>query len=109
MMRSFARVLALISCFLYGFGASAQTVPGGPEPLTVTGPFGTLSLRSLNGDDAISAPFRYELELDTAQSIAFDAILGQPLTVTLRGTGGVTRQFSGICSRISESFENGQP
>jgi|SRR5579872_1101162 len=72
--------------------------------ITASGAFGTLPVVAFDGTEAISSLFRYEVDVvtDAAHPIAFDAVLGSEVTVNVTD-GQTTRQFSGMCDRISES------
>ncbi len=74
--------------------------------LAVTTPLGTdvLLLQQFSGEEVISRLFRFELELlaESTATIAFDAILGQGVTVTLVMPDGTQRYFNGIVSRFSQ-------
>jgi type VI secretion system secreted protein VgrG len=72
------------------------------EPVaTLAGPgVGPIAIASLEGREAISSLFRFDVELAGAP-VGFDALLGKEVTVSLPLPGGGTRHFSGICSRIS--------
>ena len=74
--------------------------------LAVTTPLGTdvLLLQQFTGTEAISQLFRFELEVlaESTATIAFDAILGQSVTVSLMMPAGSTRYFNGIVSRFTQ-------
>jgi type VI secretion system secreted protein VgrG len=72
--------------------------------ITATGAFGTLPVVAFDGTEAMSSLFRYEVDVvtDAAHPIAFDAVLGSEVTVNVTH-GPTTRQFSGMCARISET------
>ena len=75
--------------------------------LSVTTPLGTdvLLLQRFSGEEAISKLFRFELELlaESTATVAFEAILGQGVTVTLvMPADGSKRYFNGIVSRFSQ-------
>jgi len=78
------------------------------RPLSVKTPLpdDDLLLIGFRGGDSLSQLFRYRLDLiaENDKNIAFDAILGQPSTVTLRWgpDNSKKRFFNGICSRISQ-------
>jgi type VI secretion system secreted protein VgrG len=76
------------------------------RPMTVKTPLGddVLLLMGLSGQEAISQLFGFQLELlaENKSDIAFDKLLGQPITVTMELPEDKKRYFSGICSRLSE-------
>jgi uncharacterized protein involved in type VI secretion and phage assembly len=76
------------------------------RPMAVTTPLGAdvLLLPGFAGREAISQPFTFQLEMlaENDQEVAFDRLLGQPVTVRLRLPGDAQRYFHGICSRVSE-------
>jgi type VI secretion system secreted protein VgrG len=63
-----------------------------------------LLLQRFNATEAISRLFRFELEVlaESTATIAFDAILGQSVTVSLMMPDGSKRYFNGIVSRFTE-------
>ncbi len=73
--------------------------------IQVTTPFGedVLLLTKVRGSEAISNLFRFDLEMISEQrtSLAFDKILGQPVSVKIETTGGGFRYLNGIASRFS--------
>ena len=76
------------------------------RPMSVSTPLGkdVLFLVGFSGNEAISQLFGFQLDLlanhDT--TVAFDHLLGQPITVTLQTPDGGKRYFNGICSRFSQ-------
>jgi type VI secretion system secreted protein VgrG len=76
------------------------------RPLSVATPLGTdvLLLQGLSGEEVMSRLFRFELEMlaESSATIAFDAILGQSVTVTLLMPDGSPRYINGIVSRFSQ-------
>ena len=61
------------------------------------------SCRSLSGEEGISRLFRFDLELlSTSESIDFNAIVGQNVTVRLTLASGKDRYFNGFISRFSQ-------
>lgn len=75
--------------------------------LEITTPLGknALLLIGLQGREAISELFAFEVDLlaPKEQSIAFDKILGQPVTVRVRLGQNAERLFHGIVRRFEES------
>src|ERR1700730_13463545 len=62
-----------------------------------------LLLSSLSGEEGISRLFRLDLELlSTSESIDFNAIVGQNVTVRLTLADGKDRYFNGFISRFSQ-------
>jgi type VI secretion system secreted protein VgrG len=80
------------------------------RPLKVTTPLGpdTLFLIGFTGHEAVSQLFSYQLELlaENGKEVAFDKLLGQPVSVSLALPGGKTRAFSGICNRFSQGVRD---
>ncbi len=74
--------------------------------LAVTTSLGTdvLLLQQFTGTEAISRLFQFELEMlaVSTATIAFDAILGQTVTVSLMMPNGSTRYFNGIVNRFTQ-------
>jgi type VI secretion system secreted protein VgrG len=74
--------------------------------LTLTTPLepDTLLLRSLEGREALSGPFRFELGLIAANGtvVDFSRLLGQKVTAHLGLSARSDRHFSGVCSRFIE-------
>ncbi|MGI4982147.1 MAG: type VI secretion system Vgr family protein [Janthinobacterium lividum] len=71
--------------------------------LSVNTPFGTdvLLLERFTGREAISAPFRFRLEMRSSNGDLDPAkIVGQPLTVSLARAGRARRHFHGIVARF---------
>lgn len=78
------------------------------RPLAVTTPLGEdkLLLVGFSGQEAISRPFNFHLDLlaENKTQVEFDKLLGQKITVQLAlPTSGDFRYFSGICSRFSQA------
>ncbi len=75
------------------------------RPLQIQTPLGddALLLVGLRGTEALSRLFRFELSLlaPRGTEIAFEKLLGQPVTVSLAGPIGETRYFHGLV----QSFE----
>jgi type VI secretion system secreted protein VgrG len=78
------------------------------RPLRVTTPLGTdkLLLTEFSGQEEISRLFQFDLQLAATrdQDIAFDKLLGSPVTVEVDVVDGQigTRYFNGIVSRFSQ-------
>lgn len=74
--------------------------------MRVTTPLGAdkLLLTDFTALEALSRLFQFNLTLmaENAAQIAFDKVIGQPVLVEIDLPGGKTRQFHGICSRLSE-------
>ncbi len=68
-----------------------------------------LLLRSMSGQEAISQLFRFQLELfsETDDSISFDSIVGQNVTIHLQ-TQDSYRDFNGFISRFSQGSSDGR-
>src|SRR5579863_3061309 len=87
---------------------SSATYTQGNRPISVTTPLGKdkLLLVGFSGSEAISRPFKFQLELKAdnknVSDVAFDKLLGQKITVELRQADNKMRYFSGICSRFSQ-------
>ncbi len=77
--------------------------------LAVSTPLGTdvLLLRHLSGTESLSRLFHFELDMvaDSTTSIAFDAILGQSITVAITMPDSSTRFLNGIVSRFSQGHQ----
>ncbi len=71
-------------------------------PLQVTTPFSdVLVARSFRGEEGVSAPFLFTLELICENaSLDFTQIVGQGVGVSLALAGGSTRWFHGLCTRF---------
>jgi len=77
------------------------------RPLVVTTPLGKdqLLLVGFTGHEAVSHLFSYQLDLlaENATTVAFDQLLGSPVTVQLMlHEEGKKRYFNGICIRVVE-------
>ena len=77
------------------------------RPIAVSTPLGpdTLLLISVAGEEALSALFRFELEMLAIahDSVPFDQVLGQSVTVTLALPDGSTRPINGIVSSFCQA------
>lgn len=67
-----------------------------------------LLLASLTGAEGISELFHFQLDLlaENQQEVAFDKLLGQPITVTMMMPDGKKRFFNGICNRFSQGHRD---
>ncbi|MGE3818469.1 MAG: type VI secretion system Vgr family protein, partial [Isosphaeraceae bacterium] len=67
-------------------------------------PFDTLLLLGFTGEEGISRLFHFQLDLaaPNASAVAFEALLGRPVSIRLALPGGSARFISGICSRLSQ-------
>jgi type VI secretion system secreted protein VgrG len=78
------------------------------QVLEVVTPLGkdVLLLEGFSGHEGLSQLFRFQLDLiaenGKVKDVAFDKLLGQPVTVCLGRSGGKQRFFNGICSRFSQ-------
>jgi type VI secretion system secreted protein VgrG len=74
--------------------------------LKVTTPLApdTLLLIGFRGQEDLSQLFQYQLDLlaENGKDVAFDKLLGQPVSIALALPGGESRSFCGICSRFSQ-------
>lgn len=81
------------------------------RPLAVRTPLGpdALLLVALNGQEALSQPFHYDLELlaENHTPIPFEGILGKGVTVELLLPSGAMRFYHGIVSRFNQSHNDG--
>jgi len=71
-------------------------------PLQVTTPFSdVLVARAFHGEEAVSSPFRFTLELVSENAgLDFAQIVGEGVTVSLARAGGSARYFHGVCTRF---------
>jgi type VI secretion system secreted protein VgrG len=80
------------------------------RPLEVTTPLGAnkLLLVGLKGQEALSELFCFQLDVLASRQteIAFDHLLGQPITATLALGEDRTRPFSGICRAVSQGMQD---
>ncbi|WP_435015767.1 type VI secretion system Vgr family protein [Tundrisphaera sp. TA3] len=76
------------------------------RPIAVMSPLGpdVLLLAGFRGSEAISRPFRFELDLmaDNRLDIGFDQLIGADLTFRMILPDGTWRYFNGICSRLAQ-------
>jgi type VI secretion system secreted protein VgrG len=69
-------------------------------------PAGALHFEALTGAERLSEPYSYEVTvLSAAPDLRADAILGQPLTVTVELPAGGKRPFHGLVSRLVQTGE----
>ncbi len=77
------------------------------RPIQVTTPLGqdVVLLEKFNGAETISELFTYHLDLlaETSQTITFESLLGQSVTVTLILNDKSPRYFNGIVSSMNEA------
>jgi type VI secretion system secreted protein VgrG len=75
--------------------AMTVTTPLGPDDLLLTG---------FQGQEAISQPFRFHLDLiaDNRTRIDFDKLMGQDITINLALVQGGMRHFHGVCVRLGQ-------
>ncbi len=80
------------------------------RPMAVTTPLGAdvLLLTGLTGGEGLSQLFSFQLDLiaELSRKIAFDKLLGQPISVRLDLAGGKKRFFHGICNRVSQGEQD---
>jgi type VI secretion system secreted protein VgrG len=77
----------------------------------VVSPLGedALLLLQLRGEEALSRPFRFELELLSERAdVAFEQVVGKPLAVALEPRSGAQRWFHGLCERFEEGPAQGR-
>jgi type VI secretion system secreted protein VgrG len=76
------------------------------RPISIKTPLGPdeLLLVGLSGSESLSHLFNFHLDLvaDNKKDIAFDKLLGQKVSVTLKMPEGKERYFSGICKSVSQ-------
>jgi type VI secretion system secreted protein VgrG len=76
------------------------------RPLSVTTPLGkdALLLIGFQGAESLSRLFSYQLDMlaQNDTTIAFDRLLGQPITVRLAMPDDEERFFNGICKRVGQ-------
>ena len=80
------------------------------RPLTVTTPIGAdkLLMRGFSGHEGVSQLFRFQLDLiaESTTDVAFDKLIGQPITIHLQMADKKKRHFNGLCVRFSEGERN---
>ncbi len=72
------------------------------SPVSLTTALGrdALALHRMRGHEALSELFVYELEAEGEHDLALNALLGEPITVSLELTESELRHFNGIVSEI---------
>ena len=85
----------------------AKKITQANRPIKVTTPLAddVLLLEKFSGRESISELFRYKLDMlaDSAETIAFDKLLGQSVTITLTLPDKSVRYINGIVSFLNES------
>jgi type VI secretion system secreted protein VgrG len=76
-------------------------------PVTITTPSwgkDVFQFTGLTGQEGISQLFTFQIDLlaDSSKEIAFDQLLGQKVTVTMKMPKDKERYFSGVCVRVSQ-------
>ncbi len=72
-----------------------------PAAILTTLPPDTLLLRGFSGEEQLSRPFRYLVDLSSKDpAIDFDSVVGQPACIRLELARGEPRHFHGIISRF---------
>jgi type VI secretion system secreted protein VgrG len=74
-------------------------------PLTVTSPFapGSLRVQALRGREAVSEPFRYEVELESDDgALDLAGAVGKELAVAVERTGAGPRYVHGVVTRFAQ-------
>jgi type VI secretion system secreted protein VgrG len=88
----------------------AATYKQANRPLQLTTPLGpdALYLVGFDGREGLSRLFHFQLDLlaDNGRAIAFDKLLGQPVTISLAVGAGRSRFFNGIVSRFSQGMRD---
>ncbi len=84
-----------MSTFLPGKRLWTVTTPQGKDFFLLVG---------FSGQEGISQLFRFHLDLiaHNDKKVAFDQVLGQPVTIGLVLSNGKTRPFNGVCCRLSQ-------
>jgi type VI secretion system secreted protein VgrG len=74
-----------------------------PRALSLTTPLGTdvLLLTGFTGREAISSPFRLDLDIVGPPDVPFASVVGGSMTITVGGGQTETRHFNGFVSRFS--------
>src|SRR5947209_567598 len=84
----------------------APTFTNRERPLQITTPLGedALFITSLRAEEAVSKLFHFEAELvaDGNDTVAFERILGQSVTISLRLHDGTVRYFNGVVQRFTQ-------
>src|SRR5579885_689138 len=79
--------------------------------LSVSTPLGQdkLLLRAFNGEERISEPFFFNLEmLSEDNALDFSAIVGKSITVTMALSGGTDRYLNGVVTRFVQAGSHGR-
>jgi type VI secretion system secreted protein VgrG len=74
--------------------------------LSMSSPFGadTLLLRAARGEERLSTPFQFWLDMLSEQSdLDFSQIVGKGVTISVTATGGTTRYIHGIMTRFVQA------
>lgn len=74
-------------------------------PLTVTSPFasGSLRVRAVHGREAVSEPFRYEVEMESDDgALDLAGAVGKELAVAVERTGAGPRWVHGVVTRFAQ-------
>src|ERR1700744_1480807 len=76
------------------------------RPLTVKTPLGqdVLLIKGFSGEEAISQPFKFQLDLmaERKTKVSFDLILGQNVTVEMKLLTGEKRYFNGLVKEFRQ-------
>ncbi|QEH33231.1 Phage-related baseplate assembly protein [Aquisphaera giovannonii] len=76
------------------------------RPISISTPLGAdvLLLQGVEGTESLSGLYRFRLEMlaESSEDIAFDSLLGQEATVTMRLPDGSSRYLSGIVSEVDQ-------
>ncbi|HZY73335.1 MAG TPA: type VI secretion system tip protein TssI/VgrG [Edaphobacter sp.] len=79
-----------------------------PLDVSLTTPFSdAVALVSLHGEEGISRPFSFQLELSSANSnLDFSQILGKRITIAFSLPGGQTRNLNGVVTTFSQGAQS---
>lgn len=80
----------------------SYTQKGRPISLATPLAADALLLRGFSGVEAVSEPFLFRLDLLAQKPVAFDRLLGQPVTISLRQPDGTTRPINGVVEWFSQ-------
>ena len=83
-----------------------MTFPQDTTPLVISTPLGdgALLLTRIVAEEALSAPFRIDLEMSAADaSVDFRKIVGKPITASIRMAGDTQRYFHGVVVRFVQA------
>jgi type VI secretion system secreted protein VgrG len=96
--------------FFIGVPMGQSTYSQANAPMELTTPLGpdALLLTGFTGREGISQLFQFQLDLlaENGRDIAFDKLLGQPVSIRLALGGGKNRYFHGIVSRLSQGMRD---